>query len=66
MESTKKGTPLDIPNLSNYRSTGESFPTAQRYKNESFFESFLNQFISADSSFYSLAIVELSKHLKKQ
>jgi hypothetical protein len=33
---------------------------------QSFFEAFLNQFISADSSFYSLAIVKLSKHLKKQ
>jgi hypothetical protein len=65
MESTKKGMPLDTPNLSNYRSTSESFPTAQRYKNESFFESFLNQFNSADRRFYTGAIIELSKHLKR-
>jgi hypothetical protein len=65
MESTKKGMPLDTPNLSNYRSTGESLPTAQRYKNESFFESFLNQFNTADRRFYTGAIVELSKHLKR-
>jgi hypothetical protein len=65
MESTKKGTPLDIPNLSNYRLTGESLPTVQRYKNESFFESFLNQFNTADRRFYTGSIVELSKHLKR-
>lgn len=65
MESTKKGMPLDTPNLSNYRLTGESLPTAQRYKNHSFVESFLNQFNSADRRFYTGAIVELSKHLKR-
>lgn len=55
MESTKKGMPLDTPNLSNYRLTGESVPTAQRYKIHSFF----NQF----RRFYTCAIVEISKHL---
>jgi len=65
MESTKKGMPLDTPNLSNYRTIGESVTTAQRYKNESFFESFLNHFNTADRRFYTGAIVELSKHLKR-
>jgi hypothetical protein len=65
MESTKKGMPLDTPNLSNYRLTGESLPTLQRYKNHSFIESFLNQFIKADRRFYTDAIVKLSKHLKR-
>jgi hypothetical protein len=63
MESTKKGMPLDTPNLSNYRSTGESFPTQQIYSNHSFIESFLNQFNTAEKRFYTGAIVELSKHL---
>jgi hypothetical protein len=65
MESTQKGMPLDTPNLSNYRLTGESLPTVQRYKNHSFVESFLNQFNTADRRFYTGAIVELSKHLKR-
>lgn len=65
MESTKKGMHVCTPNLSNYRLTGESLPTAQRYKNHSFVESFLNQFNSADRRFYTGAIVELSKHLKR-
>lgn len=65
MESTKKGMPLDTPNLSNYRTTGESLSTLQRYKNHSFVESFLNQFNTADRRFYTGAIVELSKHLKR-
>ena len=65
MESTKNGMPLDTPNLSNYRLTGESLPTVQRYKNESFFESFFNHFNTADRRFYTGAIVQLSKHLKQ-
>jgi len=32
---------------------------------QSFIEAFLNQFNTADRRFYSRAIVELSKHLKK-
>jgi hypothetical protein len=65
MESTKKGMLLHTPNLSNYRLTSESLPTVQRYKNESFVESFLNQFNTADRRFYTGSIVELSKHLKR-
>jgi hypothetical protein len=66
MESTKKGMPLDTPNLSNYRLTGESLPTVQRYKNHSFIESLLNQIIKADRLFfYTGAIVNLSKYLKR-
>ncbi len=65
MESTKKGTPLDIPNLSNYRLTGESLPTKQIYSNHSFIESFLNQFNTAERRFYTGAIVKLSNHLKQ-
>lgn len=65
MGCTKKGMPLDTPNLSNYRLTGESFPMVQRYKNHSFVESFLNQFNSAERRFYIGAIVELSKYLKR-
>ena len=65
MESTKKGMPLNTPNLSNYRLTGESLPTVQRYKNHSFIVSFLNQFNTADRRFYTDAIVELSKLLKR-
>ena len=65
MESTKKGMPLDTPNLSNYRSTGESLSTAQRYKNESFFESFFNHFNTTERRFYTGAIVQFSKHLKR-
>jgi hypothetical protein len=65
MESTKKGMPLDTPNLSNYRLTGESLPTVQRYKNHSFIDSFLNQFIKVYRRFYTGAIVNLSKYLKR-
>jgi hypothetical protein len=65
MESTKKGMPLDTPNLSNYRLTGESLPIVQRYKNHSFIDSFLNQFIKVYRRFYNGAIVKLSKHLKR-
>lgn len=64
MVSIKKGALVSTPNLSNYRSTGESFPTKQRYKNQTFFESFLNQFNSADRRFYTDAVIELSKNLK--
>ncbi len=65
MESTKKGMPLDTPNLSNYRSTGESVTTQQIYSNHSFVDALLNQFNIADRRFYTGAIVELSKHLKR-
>ena len=65
MATIEKGMPLDTPQLSNYRSTGESFPTGQRYSKETFFESFLNQFNTADRDFYSRAIVELTKHLER-
>jgi len=65
MESTKKGMTLDTPNLSNYRTTGESVTTQQKYSNHSFVESFLNHFNTADRRFYTGAIVELSKHLKR-
>lgn len=65
MESTKKGMHACTPNLSNYRSTGESVTTPQIYKNHSFVESFLNHFNTADRRFYTGAIVELSKHLKR-
>ena len=65
MESTKKGMHVCTPNLSNYRFTDESLPTKQRYKNHSFVESFLNQFNTTDRRFYTGAIVELSKHLKR-
>lgn len=64
MESTKKGMPLDTPNFSNYRTTGESVTIVQKYKKESFIESFLKQFQTTESRFYTGAIVELSKHLK--
>lgn len=63
METTKKGMPLDTPILSNYRLTGESLPIVQRYKNHSFIDCFLNQFIKADRRFYTCAIVKLSKLL---
>jgi len=65
MESTKKGMPKDTPNLSNYRLTGESLPTQQIYLNHSFVESFLNHFNTADRRFYTGAIVQFSKHLKR-
>lgn len=65
MESTKKGMHVCTPNLSNYRTTGESVTTGQSYIKESFIESFLNQFNTAESRFYTGAIVELSKHLKQ-
>ncbi|MBU3660717.1 MAG: hypothetical protein FGM14_12635 [Flavobacteriales bacterium] len=65
MESTKKGMHACTPNLSNYRTTGESLTTGQIYKNESFIQSFLSQFNTAERRFYTGAIVELSKHLKQ-
>jgi hypothetical protein len=63
MATIEKGMPLDTPQLSNYRSTGESFPTGQRYTKDTFIESFLNQFNTIEQAFYSGAIVKLNKHL---
>lgn len=65
MESTKNGMLLHTPNLSNYRSTGESVTTRQRYIISDFIQSFTNQFNIGEQRFYSGAISNLSKHLKR-
>lgn len=64
MESTKKGMPESTPNLSNYRTTGESVPTGQIYIISDFIQSFIDQFNVGEQRFYSGAIVQLSKIVK--
>lgn len=61
MESTKKGMHVCTPNLSNYRTE----TTQQIYSNHSFVESFLNHFNTAERRFYTGAIVQFSKILKR-
>jgi len=61
MGATKKGAHKCTPTLSNYRATGESVTTKQRYK---FFESLFSNLIIIDSQFYVCAINELQKSIE--